>query len=155
MKLVNQFGYPIKLEGAMKNRILLIVIMFVYGVQAQVVSNNTELQSAISNATAGTTIIMANGVWSNTVISINKTGTVANPITIKAQNPGQVFLQGAPQISLGGAYIIFEGFVFQNPSNLVSISGSKTTIDPIIDFRDASNNSCNKIRGRNHSGAKS
>ncbi|WP_372752353.1 chondroitinase-B domain-containing protein [Mariniflexile sp.] len=134
----------------MKNRILLILIMFVFVAQSQVVSNNTELQSAISNATAGTTIILANGIWNNTIISINKTGAAANPITIKAQNPGQVFLQGAPQISLGGNFIIFEGFVFKNPSNLVSVSGgSKTTIEPIIEFRDASNNECNNCKVTN------
>ncbi|MEW4923992.1 chondroitinase-B domain-containing protein [Algibacter sp. 2305UL17-15] len=116
-----------------------VLILLVFNAHSQVVSNNAELQNAISNATAGSTIILTNGVWNDISISINKTGTLANPITIKAQNVGQVFLEGNPHISLGGQYIILEGFVFQNPSNLVA---SSNRIDPIIEFRDASNNEC-------------
>ncbi|MFD0835143.1 chondroitinase-B domain-containing protein [Mariniflexile aquimaris] len=134
----------------MRKLVLIIAMLFAYVAQSQIVSNNTELQNALSNATAGSTIILANGVWSNTVININKTGTAANPITIKAQNAGQVFLEGKPQISLGGTYIVFEGFTFRNPSNLVSVVGtSKTTIEPIIEFRDASNNVCNNCKVTN------
>lgn len=122
------------------NKLFFLTALFlILKLNAQLVSNDAELQSAISNAAAGTTIILENGVWSNTVISINKTGTALNPITIKAQNAGQVFLEGRPQISLGGTYLIFEGFVFQNPSNLIS-SGDR--IEPIIEFRDSSNNEC-------------
>ncbi|WP_165876154.1 chondroitinase-B domain-containing protein [Mariniflexile fucanivorans] len=134
----------------MKNYLFLFILFVFIKANAQLVTNNTELQSAISNATAGSTIILANGVWSNTLININKTGTDVNPITIKAQNVGQVFLEGKPQISLGGAYIVFEGFVFQYPANLVSfVSGSKTVIEPIIEFRDASNNQCNNCKVSN------
>ncbi|GAA0718700.1 hypothetical protein GCM10009430_17160 [Aquimarina litoralis] len=106
---------------------------------AQTVSNNSELQSAITNASAGSTITLANGTWSNVVININKNGTETNPVTIKAQTPGSVFFEGNSRVSMGGSYVVFEGVVFQNPSNL-STSGS--TIEPIIEFRDSSNNEC-------------
>ncbi|MBW1294236.1 chondroitinase-B domain-containing protein [Aquimarina litoralis] len=106
---------------------------------AQTVSSNSELQNAITNASAGSTITLANGTWTNTVININKNGTATNPITIKAQTPGAVFFEGNSRVSMGGSYIIFEGVVFQNPSNL-STSGS--SIEPIIEFRDSNNNEC-------------
>jgi poly(beta-D-mannuronate) lyase len=110
-----------------------------FSVYGQLVSTNSELNAAISNASAGTTITLADKTWANVQISINKTGTAGNPITIKAQTPGNVFFEGRSNISLGGSYIIFEGVVFQNASGLIT-NGDK--IEPIIEFRDSSNNDC-------------
>jgi len=60
----------------MKNRVLIILLLFVYNVKAQYVTTNTELSSAISAASAGSTIILKNQTWTNVQISINKTGTL-------------------------------------------------------------------------------
>lgn len=122
---------------------MLIGNMFIYG---QLVTTNSELNTAISNATAGTTIILSNKTWTDVQISINKTGTAENPITIQAQTPGSVFFEGRSNISLGGSYIIFEGVIFQNASGLI-IDGDK--IEPIIEFRDTSNNDCVNCLVRN------
>ncbi|WP_157663340.1 chondroitinase-B domain-containing protein [Polaribacter sp. SA4-12] len=121
--------------------LLFIAILFCGNLKAQtLVNNDSELQAAISNASAGSEIVLSNGVWTNVQISINKNGTAANPVILRAENVGQVFIEGNSNIQLGGNYIFFKGFVFQNPSSLVS-SGDR--IDPIIAFRDASNNECN------------
>ena len=101
---------------------------------AQTVSTNSELNTAISNAVPGTTIILANGTWTDVQISIQKTGTMSNPITIQAQTPGSVFFEGKCYVKMGGAYIVFSGVVFQNPSNL-------STGTPVIDFK--ASNDCN------------
>lgn len=122
---------------------MLIGNMFIYG---QLVTTNSELNTAISNATAGTTIILSNQTWTDVQISINKTGTAENPITIQAQTPGSVFFEGRSNISLGGSYIIFEGVIFQNASGLIT-NGDK--IEPIIEFRDTSNNDCVNCLVRN------
>jgi poly(beta-D-mannuronate) lyase len=114
-------------------------ILSIVSVYSQQVSTNYELNAAISNASAGTTIILANQTWTDVQININKTGTESNPITIKAQTPGNVFFEGRSNISLGGSYIIFEGVIFQNASGLIT-NGDK--IEPIIEFRDTSNNDC-------------
>jgi poly(beta-D-mannuronate) lyase len=115
------------------------IILSIVSVYSQQVSTNYELNAAISNASAGTTIILANQTWTDVQININKTGTESNPITIKAQTPGNVFFEGRSNISLGGSYIIFEGVIFQNASGLIT-NGDK--IEPIIEFRDTSNNDC-------------
>ncbi|WP_366185434.1 chondroitinase-B domain-containing protein [Flavobacterium ovatum] len=125
-------------------RILLLVLHFFIlllslSANAQLVSTKTELTTAISTASAGAIIILADGVWSDTYININKTGTAAKPIIIKAQTPGQVFFEGNSRVAMGGAYITFQGVVFRNPSNLVATS---ITIEPVIKFRDASSNTC-------------
>lgn len=117
----------------------IFIILSIVSVYSQQVSTNYELNVAISNASAGTTIILANQTWTDVQININKTGTESNPITIKAQTPGNVFFEGRSNISLGGSYIIFEGVIFQNASGLIT-NGDK--IEPIIEFRDTSNNDC-------------
>lgn len=106
---------------------------------SQVVSNKTELQTAISNAQAGTVIELVDGIWEDVQISINVNATNSQPCIIKAQNPGNVFFEGRSNISIGGTYIIFEGIIFQNASGLISNSGR---IEPVIEFRDTGNNDC-------------
>ena len=117
----------------------IFIILSIVSVYSQQVSTNYELNAAISNASVGTTIILANQTWTDVQININKTGTESNPITIKAQTPGNVFFEGRSNISLGGSYIIFEGVIFQNAFGLIT-NGDK--IEPIIEFRDTSNNDC-------------
>ena len=126
----------------MKNKILsylklIVLFSFMFG-QAQLVSTNSELNTAINNATAGTTITLANGTWTNVQMTIQKTGTLSNPITIQAQTSGNVFLTGNCFVKMGGQYIVLKGVVFQNPP------ASPTTINtnnPLIDFR--ASNDCN------------
>ena len=113
----------------MRNCFYLLIILFVVNTNAQVVSNNAELQNAISNASAGSIIELADGTWVDVQISININATELQPCIIKAQNPGNVFFEGRANISLGGSYIIFEGIIFQNASGLIS-SGNR--IEPIM-----------------------
>ncbi|BAO74988.1 alginate lyase precursor [Winogradskyella sp. PG-2] len=115
-------------------------------VEAQVVSNNTQLQNAISNAQAGTIIELADGTWQDVQLSINVNATESQPCIIKVQNPWSVFFEGRSKISIGGSYIIFEGVVFQNASGLIS---DNDRIEPVIEFRDTSNNDCFKCHVRN------
>ena len=131
----------------MKYLISIIVIVASCNLaHGQLVSTNSELNIAISNASAGTTIILADQIWTDVQININKNGTSDNPIIIKAQTPGNVFFEGRSNISLGGSYIIFEGVIFQNASGLIT-SGDK--LEPIIEFRDTSNNDCVNCHVRN------
>jgi len=126
----------------MKKYSISFCVVLVFGwfsAYGQLVSTNTQLNNAISNASAGTNIILADGTWNDVQVSINKNGTAENPIIIKAETPGNVFFEGRANISLGGSYIIFEGVIFQNASNLID-NGDK--IEPIIEFRDTSNNDC-------------
>lgn len=118
---------------------ILLVVICLQNMIGQTVTNNTQLQAAISSASAGTTITLANGIWTNIYLSINKNGNASNPIKIVAQTAGQVFFEGNSRISLGGSYIIFEGVIFRNPSNLVD-NGS--TLEPVLEFRSSNNTAC-------------
>ncbi|MDW5288788.1 chondroitinase-B domain-containing protein [Formosa sp. PL04] len=111
--------------------VVLVSTMSTYG---QLVRTHSELEKAISNATAGTTITLANNTWKDVHLSINKTGTLEKPITIQAETLGSVFFEGNSYVEMGGEYIVFKGVVFQNPSNL-------DTGNPVIEFK--SSNDCN------------
>lgn len=117
----------------------LIFLLFSVGLcGAQTVNTNSELNTAISNAVPGTTITLANGTWTNVQINIQKKGTVSKPITIQAQTPGSVFLEGVTNVKMGGSYIFIEGVVFQNASTSINPN------TPLIDFKSYSD--CNNCK---------
>ena len=130
----------------MKKLILALLTLVILNVNAQLVSNNTELQNAISNATAGTIIELGDGVWNDVQLSMNVNATEAEPCIITALNPGNVFFEGRANISIGGSYIVFEGVIFQNASGLIT---DDERIEPIIEFRDTNNNDCKNCIVRN------
>ncbi len=130
----------------MKYYLSIYLLLVVVNVQAQLVTNTTELQNAISNAQAGSVIELTDGIWTDVQLSIDVNATSSQPCIIKAQNSGSVFFEGRSNVSLGGSYIIFEGIVFQNSSGLIT-SGDK--IEPIIEFRDSNNNECVHCHVRN------
>ena len=75
----------------MKSYVKLFLLLLIMNVEAQVVSNNTQLQNAISNAQAGTIIELADGTWQDVQLSINVNATESQPCIIKVQNPWSVF----------------------------------------------------------------
>ncbi len=78
------------------------------------VSNANALSEAISNAQPGTEIIMVNGVWKDVQIKFFGIGTVEHPITLRAETPGEVFIEGQSYLHLGGEYLLVEGLYFRN-----------------------------------------
>lgn len=99
---------------------------------AQVVSNPSQLNDAINAAGPGTTITLADGIWNNVFIDVDKDGTSSEPIVITAQNPGAVRMTGNSRVYLEGDYLTVSGLVFQDPSNLVA-NGSE--IEPVIELK--------------------
>ncbi len=116
------------------NKLLFTLTLFFISTlgYAQVVTNSSELNNAINAATPGTTIILADGTWNNVFIDIDKNGTLAEPITITAQNPGAVLMTGNSRVYMEGSYLIVSGLVFQDPANLVA---SSSEIEPVIELK--------------------
>ena len=81
---------------------------------ANMVSNNEELLSALSEAKPGENIVMANGIWENIQIKVAASGTEKQPISLRAETPGKVLIQGKSNLQLGGDYIIVDGLYFTN-----------------------------------------
>ncbi|OXM85788.1 lyase [Paenibacillus rigui] len=84
------------------------------------VSTSSQLSSALSNAAAGTTIVLANGTYTQSTpfIITGKQGTSAAPITIKAANQGQAIISGGAAIHISSSsYVTIEGLKFTNTGN--------------------------------------
>ncbi len=100
------------------------------------VSNAKELQDAISKAQPGTSIIMANGQWENVEIRLVAKGTEDQPITLRAETPGEVIIQGQSDLKLGGEYLVVDGLYFTNGA-----SPSESVIQFFINKDTLANNS--------------
>ncbi len=105
----------------MQNYLLLIVLLSLLSScdtknvsNQQVVKNMSELNQAISEASPGSEIVLANGAWNDAQIEFYGEGTEGNPITIKAETPGEVTLEGASSLKLAGEYLVVEGLTFTN-----------------------------------------
>ncbi|MGQ1785628.1 chondroitinase-B domain-containing protein [Saccharicrinis sp. GN24d3] len=81
------------------------------------VSNADELNEAISNALPGTEIIMANGKWNDVQIRFVGNGTKSQPVTLRAETPGEMIIQGKSDLKLGGEYLVVEGLYFTRGSS--------------------------------------
>lgn len=81
------------------------------------VKDIAELNTAILNANAGDEIVMANGDWNDVEIRFVGYGTEKRPITLKAENPGKVFIKGKSDLKLGGEFLVVNGLYFSNGSS--------------------------------------
>src|SRR5210317_1579363 len=74
--------------------------------QGLLVSDNETLLVALNNAKPGDEIIMANGVWKDLQIKFKARGTEKMPITLRAETPGKVFIEGRSDLKFGGEYLV-------------------------------------------------
>ncbi len=78
------------------------------------VKTAAELKQANAAALPGDIIILQDGVWKDNKLEFTCNGTAAQPITFKAQTPGKVFISGHSSLSIGGNYLVVDGFYFTN-----------------------------------------
>jgi poly(beta-D-mannuronate) lyase len=92
------------------------------------VSTSAQLKTALDNAAAGTTIVLANGTYTQATpfLISGKNGNSSAPITIQAANRGQAVISGGAAIHISNSsYIIVEGLRFTNTgSTAVLLDGS-------------------------------
>ncbi|MEP2026585.1 MAG: chondroitinase-B domain-containing protein [Reichenbachiella sp.] len=100
------------------------------------VSDAKELKAAITNAQPGTEIVMANGEWDDIEIRFYASGTEKQPITLRAETPGQVIIQGQSDLKLAGEYLVVDGLYFTNGA-----SPSRTVIQFAKDSKRVANHS--------------
>ncbi|WP_405248287.1 chondroitinase-B domain-containing protein [Cellulophaga sp. Asnod2-G02] len=111
-----------------KSFILLFLSLALFSHQEKVVaqtlnvSTAQELQDAIAEAKAGNEIVLQNGVWKDIQIKFYGEGTADKPITLRAETPGKVSIEGVSNLKLGGMYLVVKDLHFRNgytPSNSV------------------------------------
>jgi poly(beta-D-mannuronate) lyase len=80
------------------------------------VSNLTELIAAMSSANPGDIITMKDGVWHNAVIDFNAAASASAPVTLRAETPGNVVLDGNSQLTFSKPHLIVDGLFFKDGS---------------------------------------
>ncbi|MRI00513.1 alginate lyase [Kriegella sp. EG-1] len=105
----------------MKNCLLIVLIaILLYSCSKKseskgiIVQNINELNKAINQAIPGSEIILANGIWSDVQINFFGKGTKEAPITLRAENSGEVFIEGQSFLHLGGENLLVSGLYFRN-----------------------------------------
>ena len=78
------------------------------------VTNLEELNLAISESSPGDIIVLSNGVWKDVHINFFGNGTEELPITLRAETPDEVYIEGQSFLHLGGQYLIVDGLYFRN-----------------------------------------
>ncbi|MBM4168962.1 MAG: T9SS type A sorting domain-containing protein [Ignavibacteria bacterium] len=113
------------------------------------VSTVQQINSLISTLQPGDVVIMENKVWTNATVVFEATGTESQPIILRADTPGQVFLEGTSTLRIAGRWVVVDGLVFRNgysPSGGVIEFRRSTTLasdcrltnTAIIDYNPAS-----------------
>ncbi|MDO6473386.1 chondroitinase-B domain-containing protein [Maribacter sp. 1_MG-2023] len=82
--------------------------------KALIVNDIAELNTAIAKASPGDKILLADGIWKDAAIKFYGNSTEKQPITISAETPGKVFLEGNSFIQLGGEYLTVSNLYFRN-----------------------------------------
>lgn len=78
------------------------------------VSNISELNSAIATAKPSDIITMKDGIWSDANINFNSQANSKFPITLRAQTPGSVILNGASMLTFSAHNLIVDGLSFKD-----------------------------------------
>ncbi|TVZ57312.1 poly(beta-D-mannuronate) lyase [Lutibacter sp. Hel_I_33_5] len=96
------------------------------------VSNIDELNQSIKDAEPGDNIVLKNGVWKDVKIKFTGKGTKGNPIKLKAETPGEVFIEGVSNLEISGDYLEVSGLFFRNgyapTQNVISFRTSKKEV---------------------------
>ncbi|GAA6167659.1 polysaccharide lyase 6 family protein [Sessilibacter corallicola] len=106
--------------------VLTLVISNVAVAAEYVVKNKSDYHSRAQGLAPGDTLILADGVWNDFEIVFEGYGTAEQPITLKAQNKGSVFITGKSNLKLAGEYLVVSGLIFKD---------GYTPTDSVISFR--------------------
>ncbi len=90
------------------------------------VKNITEFNEAVAKAKPGDVVVLKDGVWKDVELVFNAEGTAESPITLRAETPGKVFIEGVSSLKFGGNYLVVDGLHFKNgysPSEAVVAFG--------------------------------
>ena len=78
------------------------------------VRDQSEYGRAFEQIEAGDTIVLANGEWRDFELVVTGEGREGEPITVRAEQAGEVFLTGQSSLRIGGDYIVVSGLVFRD-----------------------------------------
>ncbi len=99
-----------------------------------------QVATTLKTAKAGDKIVIKSGTYTDQLLKWVATGTEKQPITIVAEEPGSVKIEGASSLRIAGEWLVVDGLHFRNgcqPSGAV------------IEYRNGSKNLANNCRVTN------
>jgi poly(beta-D-mannuronate) lyase len=78
------------------------------------VSNIDELNKAIKDAKPGDDIVLKDGTYKDVKIKFVGEGEKENPITLRAETSGKVYIEGVSNLAISGNYLEVSGLFFRN-----------------------------------------
>ena len=107
-----------------RTTLILLIVSIFYSCNSSesTVETINDFNKAVANAQPGDEIVLKNGVWTDAEFLFEANGTAEQPITLKAEEKGKVFIEGESNLSIAGSHLVIEGLVFRNgytPSNEV------------------------------------
>lgn len=115
--------------------LLLLCMLNPLGARRTVVTTAASVNNG--SWSAGDTIVLKNGEWTNQTISLKASGTASQPVVLIAENQGDVIFNGSSRISVSGQFIEISGIYFKDGT----LSGS-----PVVEFRTSSSNMAENCR---------
>jgi len=99
------------------------------------VSSAAQIATAMQTAQPGDILTMTDGNWTNQRIQFAGNGTSGAPITLRAQTPGQVVLNGNSKINISGNWLTVDGLRFEG--------GALGADDHVVEFRGTKGHATN------------
>ncbi|MBQ4913648.1 DUF4957 domain-containing protein [Maribacter sp. MMG018] len=78
------------------------------------VKNVAEFEERLKTVRPGDSIVLANGIWSDSELLFEAKGTADKPITLTVEEKGKVIFEGASNLRIAGEHLIVKGLVFKN-----------------------------------------
>lgn len=107
----------------------LLLVLSLQCLQAKIypVANLEEFNKTIPTLVPGDEIVLKNGAWRDVELQFFGKGSPEAPITLRADTPGEVRLEGRSDLKLSGEYLHVSGLVFRN---------GYTPSSSVIEFRN-------------------
>ena len=129
----------------MKNKQNIIVLFLLFlspflVAQQVLVSSISDYNKTIKTAKPGSVIVLKNGVWNDFKMNAFGDGLKGNPIIVKAETPGEVFMTGNSTLNISGNYVIVSGLWFKD---------GNSSFKSVVQFRNDAKEYANNCRFTN------
>ncbi len=98
------------------NVLLMCALIGVAPVYAEsyLVKDQAAYRSAVKSLQPGDELVLANGNWTDFEIVFEAQGAEGKPITLRAQTPGKVIIDGRSNLQIAGDHLVISGLTFKD-----------------------------------------
>lgn len=93
--------------------LVLLALSFPCRADTHRANSPSELADICRIIQPGDTVILSDGAYTDRHFVFTGTGTKEHPITLRAETPGEVVLNGTSTLSIGGEYLVVDGLLFK------------------------------------------